>query len=110
VPFECFQVNPSNRSSVNCKIGSRFAQKPIWSREGANILLVDHEKEIERTSGTYGAEGFVRQALADIPAFDGNYPILGSWLIGDQAAGMGIREDRSRITGDRSRFIPHAII
>jgi len=91
-------------------IGRRFAQKPIWSREGANILLVDHEKEIERTSGTYGAEGFVRQALADIPAFDGNYPILGSWLIGDQAAGMGVREDRSRITGDRSRFIPHAII
>jgi hypothetical protein len=51
-----------------------------------------------------------RQALADVPLFDGNYPILGSWLIGDFAAGMGIREDRTRITGDRSRFVPHAIV
>jgi glutathionylspermidine synthase len=91
-------------------IGERYAQKPIWSREGANTLLVDRGIVLGQTGGTYGAEGFVRQALADIPSFDGNHPVLGSWLIGDLAAGMGIREDRSRITGDRSRFIPHAII
>ena len=91
------------------EIGARFAQKPLWSREGANVLLVDGENVLGRTGGTYGEEGYIRQALADIPAFDGNYPVIGAWLVGDQAAGIGIREDSSRITGDRSRFIPHFI-
>lgn len=91
------------------EIGARFAQKPIWSREGANVLLVDGESVLGRTGGTYGGEGYIRQALAELPAFDGNYPVIGSWLVGDQPAGMGIREDASRITGDRSRFIPHII-
>jgi glutathionylspermidine synthase len=91
-------------------VSDSFVQKPIWSREGANIVLVEHNKELGRTGGSYGSEGFVRQALADVPSFDGNYPILGSWLVGNLAAGMGIREDRTRITGDRSRFVPHAIV
>jgi len=101
----CF-ADDANAASI----GERYAHKPIWSREGANTLLIDRGKVLGQTSGTYGAEGFVRQALADIPSFDGNYPVLGSWLIGDLAAGLGIREDQSRITGDRSRFIPHAIV
>jgi glutathionylspermidine synthase len=101
----CFASDASAAS-----VGERYAEKPIWSREGANTLLVDRGTVLGQTSGTYGAEGFIRQALADIPSFVGNYPVLGSWLIGDLAAGMGIREDRSRITGDRSRFIPHAIV
>ena len=91
------------------EVGPRFAQKPIWSREGANVLLVDGEDVLERSGGSYGGEGFIRQALADIPKFDGNYPVIGSWLVGDEPAGMGIREDTARITGDRSRFVPHVI-
>ena len=51
----------------------------------------------------------MRQALADIPAFDGNYPVVGSWVIGEAACGIGIREDRSRITKNTSRFVPHVI-
>jgi glutathionylspermidine synthase len=91
-------------------LGKRFAEKPIWSREGANVLLMDGGKELGRTGGSYGREGFVRQGLVDMRSFDGNYPVLGSWLVGNVAAGMGIREDRSRITSNRSRFVPHAII
>ena len=90
-------------------IGSRFAQKPIWSREGSNVLLVDGENVVGRTGGTYGAEGYVRQALVNLPEFAGNYPVIGSWLVGDEPAGMGIREDHTRVTGDRSRFVPHFI-
>jgi glutathionylspermidine synthase len=91
-------------------LGKRFAEKPIWSREGANVLLMGGDEELGRTGGSYGAEGFVRQGLADMQSFDGNYPVLGSWLVGNHSAGMGIREDRSRITSNRSRFVPHAII
>ena len=87
-----------------------YVRKPLLSREGANIAVV-RDGQTEYTYGEYGAEGFVYQALAPIPNLGGNYPVLGSWIIADQGpAGMGIREDRSRITGDRSRFVPHAIV
>jgi glutathionylspermidine synthase len=49
----------------------------------------------------------VYQAHAAMPAFDGNYPVIGSWVIASQAAGIGIREDTTAITRDTSRFVPH---
>ena len=42
-----------------------------------------------------------------LPVFDGGYPLIGSWVVGDRACGMGLREDASRITQDLSRFKPH---
>jgi glutathionylspermidine synthase len=86
-----------------------YAKKPILSREGANVALVKNNETIESTSGEYGAEGYVYQQLIDLPNFDGNYPIIGSWIIGQQAAGIGIRESTSRITDNLSRFVPHLI-
>jgi glutathionylspermidine synthase len=59
------------------------------------------------TGGNYGTEGFVYQDIANIPDMDGNYPIIGSWIIGGEAAGMGIRESNSIITDNLSRFVPH---
>jgi glutathionylspermidine synthase len=91
------------------EIATRYARKPIWSREGANITLVDGERRLVQSGGTYGAEGYVRQALVGLPEFEGNFPIIGSWIVGEEAAGMGIREDSSRITTDRARFVPHFI-
>lgn len=84
-----------------------YVRKPLLGREGANILLVkDGEKQ--QTYGQYGAEGFVYQAVAPIPAMDGNYPVVGSWIIADEgAAGMGIRESDTLVTTNTSRFVPH---
>jgi len=42
-----------------------------------------------------------------MPAFDGNYPVIGSWVIASRSAGIGIREDATPITRDTSRFVPH---
>ena len=50
------------------------------------------------------------QALHPLTAFEGNYPVVGAWMVGDEAAGIGIREDRSRVTKNLSRFVPHAIL
>ncbi len=36
-------------------------------------------------------------------------PVIGAWIVGDACAGIGIREDRARITQDLSRFKPHFI-
>ena len=91
-------------------LGPRFAKKPIYSREGANILLVEGEEVAARSSGDYGEEGYIRQAFVKLPDFDGRYPVVGSWIVGDAACGLGIREDAKLITTDDSRYLPHAII
>ncbi|MFO1135887.1 MAG: glutathionylspermidine synthase family protein [Rhodoblastus sp.] len=91
-------------------LGENYARKPLLSREGANVTLYQGAHILARTSGDYGAEGYVRQALRPLPDFDGFRPVIGSWLVGDEAAGVGIREDRNAITSNRSRFVPHVIV
>ena len=54
-----------------------------------------------------GEEGFIHQALARLPEFGGNRPVSGVWMIDREAAGLGIRENTRRITGNWSRFVPH---
>lgn len=89
------------------RVPGRVVRKPIYSREGANVSLLQEGRVIAETSGDYGAEGFVYQSYAPLPAFDGNFPVIGSWVIASQPAGMGIREDSTAITRDTSRFVPH---
>ena len=88
-------------------ITGRAVRKPIYSREGANIQVLEAGQVVAETSGAYGAEGFVYQAHAAMPAFDGNYPVIGSWVVASEPAGIGIREDATAITRDTSRFVPH---
>ncbi|WP_348540060.1 glutathionylspermidine synthase family protein [Shimia sp. R11_0] len=35
--------------------------------------------------------------------------MIGSWVIGDNACGLCVREDSSEVTQDLSRFVPHFI-
>jgi glutathionylspermidine synthase len=86
-----------------------WCEKPILSREGANIKLVQNGKVIEKTDGEYGEEGFIYQEFFELPEHDGNYALIGSWVIGQEAAGIGIRESKSKITDNMSRFVPHIL-
>jgi len=86
-----------------------YVKKPILSREGANIDIVRGGNRIHRTEGEYGKEGYIYQQLFDLPSFSGNYPVVGSWIIGQEPAGMGIRESRDLVTDNLSRFVPHYI-
>ncbi|WP_435525710.1 glutathionylspermidine synthase family protein [Chryseobacterium indoltheticum] len=86
-----------------------FVKKPIYSREGANVSLFKNNVAIEENEGDYGKEGFIYQQLFELPNFDGNYPVIGSWVIGQESAGIGIRESVHLITNNQSRFIPHLI-
>ena len=85
-----------------------YARKPVLSREGANVTLVTNERIVE-TGGEYGAEGFVYQALAPRADFGDQHVVLGSWIIGDESAGIGVRESASAIITNTSRFLPHVI-
>jgi len=88
-------------------LGSRYVRKPKLSREGSNVSWVEAGVVVEENGGNYGEEGFVFQAVADLPDFAGNHPIFGVWVVDHAAAGLGIREDTRRITGNLSRFVPH---
>ena len=35
------------------------------------------------------------------------YVTIGAWIVGDEPAGIGLREDESPITRNTSRFVPH---
>ena len=47
--------------------------------------------------------------MANRPQFVGRYAVLGAWVIDGEAAGMGIRESESLITGNLAQFVPHLI-
>lgn len=83
-----------------------YVRKPLLSREGANVSVVT-SAGTTTTPGDYGEEGFVYQAVAPIPCLDGNYPVIGSWLVDGEPAGMGIRESSELVTTNTSRFVPH---
>ena len=91
-------------------LGISYARKPLYSREGANVALVSAGTTLMEQQGPYGAEGFIRQGLAPLPNFAGQYAVIGSWLIDHTPCGLSVREDENPITGNTSRFLPHAIL
>jgi len=92
------------------ELGVSYVRKPLYSREGANVELVSKGVAFAEQQGPYGAEGFVRQALAPLRSFSQQFAIVGSWLVDHTPCGVSIREDASPITGNNSRFLPHAIL
>jgi glutathionylspermidine synthase len=92
------------------ELGNSFVRKPLYSREGSNVAIVVGGEAIDQDAGPYGAEGFVRQAVATLPHYTGNYAALGSWIAAGQPCGLSVREDVSPITKNTSRFVPHAIV
>ncbi|KAL2877487.1 hypothetical protein SGCOL_007231 [Colletotrichum sp. CLE4] len=92
-----------------------FARKPIFAREGADVVLKkDGEILQDASTGDYGAEGYIVQELAVLPEFrdakgSSWYPVLGMWFVDGDPVGMGIREDGTPITTNASMFIPHSI-
>ena len=91
------------------RFAADFVKKPIYSREGANVSI-NAGGEIVEAAGEYGAEGFIWQAYKELARFGDNYTVIGSWIVGGQPAGIGIREDDGPITRNTSRFLPHYFV
>lgn len=87
-------------------LGRPVVRKPLYSREGANIELLGEDTYLS-TDGPYADQPSIFQAYTPLPAQAGGYAVLGVWIVGDRAAGVGIREDAGPITRNTSRFIPH---
>lgn len=107
VLWDLFPCHPYLLETDLFPLHGDFVRKPKLSREGANVQLVKTGNIIAETQGEYGEEGYVYQRYLEIPKGQGYTPVLGSWVIGGEAAGMGIRESESLITDNLSRFVPH---
>jgi glutathionylspermidine synthase len=86
-----------------------YVLKPLLSREGANIHVFKDHSQVFASEGSYGAEGYIGQALCPPPFVEGQGPVCGLWIVGGKSCGLGMREDQSPITTNLSRFVPHCI-
>jgi glutathionylspermidine synthase len=109
--WELFPNHPNLLPSFTdpTALGNSYVKKPILSREGSNVEIYQSGL-VEANSGAYGAEGFIYQGVCKLPKFDEYHALVGSWVVNNQACGMGIREDKSLITGNLSRFVPHYFV
>jgi glutathionylspermidine synthase len=85
-------------------------RKPLFSREGWDIEVVDGAERQTGPKGGYGEEGWIVQALAPLPVFDGAHAVIGSWIVGEEPVALSVREDDAAITRDLARYVPHAIV
>ena len=91
------------------RLSNGWVRKPLFSREGANIDLLTHDGTSISSPGPYDDCGAILQAYHPLPEFDGNFPLIGSWVVADEPVGLGMREDATLITRNTSRFVPHVI-
>ncbi len=96
-------------SAPGATLPAGWVRKPLYSREGANIDMHLSDGRRLVSAGPYDGPA-IQQACHLTNAFAGRFPVLGSWVIGDRAVGLGMREDDGRITRDSSRFVPHVIL
>ncbi len=106
-----WELNPRHPNLLEASFDAdhfrdNYVSKPLLSREGGNICIHRNGSRTEY-DGSYGNKGQIFQELAHIPSFAGNFPVIGSWVIYGEPAGIGIREDRQEVTTNSSRFVPH---
>lgn len=83
-----------------------YVKKPFLGMQGQNISIFSDQGNTS-SDGDYAEGPFIYQQWHPLPNFDGNYPVVCSWLIAGEAAGIGVREDSGRINNMTSRFVPH---
>jgi glutathionylspermidine synthase len=92
------------------KLGPEFVRKTRLGREGRNVTWIRDGTILEEDDLDMDEAGHVYQAPARLAFNDGQYAVLGVWMIDHTPAGLGIREDSRRITGNLSRFVPHYFV
>jgi len=97
----------------------KWAKKAIHGREGSNIftfekqggeVILDALAQGSHLVPEYDKWGYMYQKWHKLPVYDGYRPIIGSWVIGDAACGMSIREDKNLVTGNDAFFASHIFV
>lgn len=98
---------PQDRHALS---GTDYVLKPAHAREGANVTVLEGGKVVARSAGSYNGPLIAQARATNLFRTAGGHAIVGSWIVGDQASGVGIREDAGLITTNTARFVPHAIV
>jgi glutathionylspermidine synthase len=106
VLYEMFPQSPYLLPASMETMEGDYIRKPMLGREGGNMQIVTAGNVALETEGIYGGP-YVYQKLQSMKQFEGNYPVIGSWMVNGFACGIGIREDASPVTQNMSRFVPH---
>jgi glutathionylspermidine synthase len=86
-----------------------WVAKPYQGREGANIKIHTRDQGDRVLEGGYGDQPYTWQKYQELPSFDGNRLVIGSWVIDGKSAGCLFRESDGPVTDYYSRVVPHAI-
>jgi glutathionylspermidine synthase len=84
--------------------------KPMFGREGADVAFTGVAGAPAPIEGGYADQKRITQAYCPLPAFDGWHAVIGSWIIGGEPCGIGVREDRGMVTGASAKFRPHRMV
>jgi glutathionylspermidine synthase len=105
---ELFPDHPNILPASRAPLDGPWVKKPLLGREGSNVTIAAPGVDVA-TGGPYDASGFVYQRYADLGEHAGMRPVIGSWVIGGEPAGIGIRESPGHVTSNTARFVPHVI-
>ncbi|ABS04229.1 glutathionylspermidine synthase [Kineococcus radiotolerans] len=86
-----------------------YVSKPVYGWEGAGIRITAPGIDVTTDPAHTGGQALVHQAFTELADFDGNHPVIGSWLVAGEAAGLGFRESTSLVTDTAARFVPHRL-
>jgi glutathionylspermidine synthase len=106
--WELFPGHPNLLPTSRDVIPEPWVRKPLFGREGNNVTISAPGAEVA-TPGPYVDRGFIYQAYSELGCHDGMRPVIGAWIVGDEYAGVGIRETETYVTNDEARFVPHVV-
>ncbi|MFH7457117.1 glutathionylspermidine synthase family protein, partial [Pseudomonas syringae group genomosp. 7] len=75
-----------------------FVLKHYLYREGAKIEMRTLGDHLISVDGPYTDAPYILQEYSPLQRFADSYSLIGYWVIGDLASGIGIREDDRLIT------------
>lgn len=104
--WEKYPEHPNLLPSYFDYAGGDFVRKPLLGREGSNVYRMGQLEQGSHFVDFYD-KSYISQSYFPVESFEGYYPVVGSWVVGDEAVGMGIREDNNVVTGNNSHFVPH---
>lgn len=106
--LESYFEGDTSKSCDGLTMLGDYVKKPLLSREGANVEIYKKGVLVDSTSGIYNNSPRIIQEFCELPKFGDYNALVGSWIIGQEPAGIGIREG-GIITNNISRFVPHLI-
>ena len=92
------------RASDQPLLHQAFFKKPVAGRGGRGINFFEEGSSYTKKGESVQDSGYIYQEAANQKPLDGWFSTIGSWVVGSEPAGFGVREDTSSIITQDSPF------